>query len=237
MSCSGQLKSSTAVQEVDIGNIESGSGDTERESEDVEMSRDPENVIQAKVSLLETEEKEEKLKMNLLLTNEKKSLLALENEAKITKLEKVALEVELKEIEGALDELLRRKSSIAEKQKAAETKVASIEEEQTILKLNVATQVNESEAKIARIQNEIKTAEMGKPGGGSKLENTGNRELEIFLEDQILELEGELECPVCLEVATTSPIYKCIDDHLLCRFLLRIYCDICTLMYLASPYP
>ena len=90
--------------------------------------------------------------------------LTLDNEAKITKLEKVALEVELKEIESALDELLRRKSSIVEKQKAAETKAASIEEEQTILKLNVATQVNESEAKIVRIQNEIKTGKMRSEG-------------------------------------------------------------------------
>ena len=85
------------------------------------------------------------------------------------------------------------------------------------MKSNVATQVKESEAKIARIQNEIKTAEMGNSEGGQK-KKRGNRELEIFLEDQILELESELECPVCLEVATTSPIYKCMDDHLLCRF-------------------
>jgi len=38
-----------------------------------------------------------------------------------------------------------------------------------------------------------------------------------FMERQILELEEELECPVCLEVATVAPIYKCPDDHLLCR--------------------
>lgn len=49
-------------------------------------------------------------------------------------------------------------------------------------------------------------------------EKGGNRELENFLEAQILELEEELECPVCLEVAAISPIYNCPDDHLLCRF-------------------
>mgnify|MGYP006888685261 CR=1 FL=1 len=32
-------------------------------------------------------------------------------------------------------------------------------------------------------------------------------------------LEEALECPVCFEVTTTAPIYKCEDDHLICRFL------------------
>ena len=103
--------------------------------------------------------------MDLLLTNERKSLFALENEAEITKLDTVAFEVELQEIESALNELLSRKSSIVEKKKTAETKVASIEEEQKALKFNVATQVKESEAKIARIQNEIKVAPLGRPPG------------------------------------------------------------------------
>ena len=41
--------------------------------------------------------------------------------------------------------------------------------------------------------------------------------LEELLERQVAALESELECPVCLEVATTSPIYKCADDHLICK--------------------
>ena len=49
------------------------------------------------------------------------------------------------------------------------------------------------------------------------------RSLLEFIERQILELEEELECPVCLEVATTAPIYKCLDDHLICRFTKHIH--------------
>ena len=45
-----------------------------------------------------------------------------------------------------------------------------------------------------------------------------NKGLREFMERQILDLEEELECPVCLEVATIAPIYKCLDDHLICRF-------------------
>ena len=42
-------------------------------------------------------------------------------------------------------------------------------------------------------------------------------DLETFLEHEIKELEEELECPVCLEVAKIAPIYKCQEDHLVCR--------------------
>ena len=39
-----------------------------------------------------------------------------------------------------------------------------------------------------------------------------------WLERQIMELEEELECPVCLEVAIDPPIFKCPNEHLICRF-------------------
>ena len=31
----------------------------------------------------------------------------------------------------------------------------------------------------------------------------------------LIDLEKELECPVCLETAYQAPIYKCIYDHLM----------------------
>ena len=62
------------------------------------------------------------------------------------------------------------------------------------------------------------------------------KRLVAFMDRQILKLEEELKCPVCLEVATTAPIYKCLEDHLLCRwaikkwsmlFHIQPYCRIC----------
>ena len=52
-----------------------------------------------------------------------------------------------------------------------------------------------------------------------KEEWSDNSNLVKFMERQIKELEEELECPVCMEVATTAPIYKCPEDHLICRLL------------------
>ena len=169
--------------------------------------------LRMKLSLLEKEKEEEKEKINLMLKNETEAILALEAQVKITELENVSLEEEMKEIESALDALLKRKSRIAEKQKSNELKFAEMEKQQTTLKQTVAAKKAESETKIARIEEEIEASKKTT----EKKEVGGNRELENFLEGQILELEVELECPVCLEVATTSPIYKCLDDHLLCR--------------------
>ena len=174
--------------------------------------------LREKVSLLEKEEREEKEKINLASAYERNTLLTLAEQVESTELEKVSLEEKMKEIESELNALLQRKSSIAENQKSLQAKVAAIEKEQTILKQNVAAEVHASEAKIALIQGDIAIAKSSLEKTDCKKEKGSNMELEKFLEGQILELEGELECPVCLEVAATSPIYKCPDDHLLCRF-------------------
>ena len=49
------------------------------------------------------------------------------------------------------------------------------------------------------------------------LEQKQNNDLAEFLKVEIKDLEEKLECPVCLEVAAEAPIYKCSDDHLICR--------------------
>ena len=46
--------------------------------------------------------------------------------------------------------------------------------------------------------------------------NPDNSMLVEFVERQVAALEEELECPICMEVLTTSPLYKCADDHLIC---------------------
>ena len=50
--------------------------------------------------------------------------------------------------------------------------------------------------------------------GNNKVANPEHLLLQ-FLESEIEDLEKELECPVCFNLAT-SPIFKCDDDHLIC---------------------
>ena len=54
---------------------------------------------------------------------------------------------------------------------------------------------------------------------GAMFREPMNKGLVEFIDRQILDLEEELECPVCLEVASNPPIFKCPDDHLICRWV------------------
>ena len=54
-----------------------------------------------------------------------------------------------------------------------------------------------------------------------------------FLERQIQDLEDELECPVCLEIASEAPIFKCEEDHLICSKCREkfVRCPVCRVKY------
>ena len=96
----------------------------------------------------------------------------------------------------------RRKKKMAKRSKSNEKKMPMDRKAQQ--------KSLESKEKPSKIQNEI---EAGESEG-----KVMSKDLEAFLKGEIKNLEDELECPVCLEVAKTAPIYKCEDDHLLCRF-------------------
>ena len=66
-----------------------------------------------------------------------------------------------------------------------------------------------------RVQ-EIKVSIQNHPHD-DKLSCEPNKELLEFIENQIVEKEKELECPVCLEIAC-SPIFMCsgYEQHLIC---------------------
>ena len=57
-------------------------------------------------------------------------------------------------------------------------------------------------------QNEVKEDVQGSGGETAMIAILGR---------QIKEMEEELECPVCLEVCQPGPIFKCSEDHLVCR--------------------
>lgn len=81
--------------------------------------------------------------------------------------------------------------------------------------LNVRKQ--QEEKKRMKEKQESKVKEWSKV---RSCEESNNSNLVKFMERQIKELEEELECPVCMEIATTAPIYKCPEDHLICRLLI-----------------
>ena len=55
-----------------------------------------------------------------------------------------------------------------------------------------------------------------------------------FIEGQIKDMEKELECPVCFEIASQASIFRCEEDHLIwseCRKKV-VFCPVCRVRYL-----
>ena len=81
---------------------------------------------------------------------------------------------------------------------------------------------NDHNFEEAEIGENTKKAANEKAGAHEKKEaadkKAANKTLIEFLEGQILQLEEDLECPVCLDIASTTPIYRCSEDHLICRW-------------------
>ena len=97
-----------------------------------------------------------------------------------------------------------------------ETEKMEESKETSTLAINHQTEELENvQEKIRNVRKELDLAE-GRP--------QPNNDLEKFMARQIEELEEELVCPVCLEVTTKAPIYRCSDDHLICRYCSALVC-------------
>ena len=131
--------------------------------------------------------------------------------------EKINLQEEMRDVDAAIESLIARKKCIAEKQdrmeKEAEKMSKRIEELEDSADLLVKQQTENLEKVQADLEKARKELDLVE---GRKAMNSN---LEKFLAREIEDLRGELECPVCMEVATKAPIYKCDDDHLICRYL------------------
>merc|ERR1712126_329332 len=82
------------------------------------------------------------------------------------------------------------------------------------MKESSSTLIKHQQERLAKVQEDLKEVRQELDlAEGRKPENS---ELKNFMVRQIEELRSELECPVCLEVVTKAPIFKCSEDHLVC---------------------
>merc|ERR1719509_335693 len=134
----------------------------------------------------------------------------------------------LLDYDSQIREIEMKKSKTLEDQKKNLAKKKKVEHEHNILEQYIEQTKKSNKEKSERLMEDIKmlkeklynfgrkTGELAPKNSEEFSCETVDRRLEEFIERQVAALEEELECPVCLEVATTSPIYKCADDHLIC---------------------
>jgi len=108
--------------------------------------------------------------------------------------------VETKEV----NEKVKKENTNKEDKYSCEENLAQLKEENKILAQAVEAKSREADEARKTMEEMFEAKLKVKPA------------MVEFLERQVAALEEELECPVCLEVLTTSPIYKCADDHLIC---------------------
>ena len=172
--------------------------------------------LRSKLSRLELEEEAEKKKLSSAVEEQDASSLALEGRMEVVSEEKYQLCAELGDIEATMESLMKRKREIMKKKDMLEKESVELERRREEWKESSNANIRHLTAKLEKVQTEVKKVrkELDLAEGRTEDEHL---HLEKFMARQIQELREELECPVCLEVTSKAPIYKCPDDHLICR--------------------
>ena len=136
--------------------------------------------------------------------------------------EKDHLGAQLEDVESAMESLVKRKGEILKKKEQLEKETAELKMKREESKESSVANIRNLTAKLEKVQTEVKKVRKDLDLAEGRTEKEEHLHLEKFMARQIEELEEELECPVCLEVTSKAPIYKCSDDHLICRFRLAL---------------
>ena len=170
--------------------------------------------LRLELTRLEKEEKEEKDKIGWIELEKRRMCTNFPRKISEHEIKIRQVESSMKENADKLGALIKQK----EKEKVEFEKLINKEKEEMNITIShkkiLDTRSRDSEQKITQVQEQLKSVreDLRLAEGGEKV-----GELEGFMDQQILELESELKCPVCFEVAKSAPIYKCSDDHLICR--------------------
>ena len=172
--------------------------------------------LRSKISELELAEEAGKLKISSSVGEEDATSSALESKIKLALEKKDHLRAKLEDIDSAIERLLEEKRGVEKEQEEVEKEVAVMEKKKEVSKEASALAIKHQTEKLEKVQKELRNIrkELDLAEGGAEV----NNDLEKFMTRQIKDLEEELVCPVCLEVTTKAPIYKCSDDHLICRY-------------------
>merc|ERR1712179_227277 len=134
------------------------------------------------------------------------------------------LDNELSELETKLAKLKLKKSELIVESKNCDKRIHKYKEEKHKLEIDIEKELEISKVKGSIIKDEIQDLKTRLQETKKLIQNLPNNDIPIFepnkellefIDNQIVEKEKELECPVCLEVAC-SPIFMCSEQHLIC---------------------
>merc|ERR1719450_778219 len=149
---------------------------------------------------------------------------------KSTKVEEInTLDKQLKELESKMKNLKLKKTNLVKDSKTDDKKIQKYECEKQKLEEGIEKEVKMKEERENTISTEILYLERKLNDAEVSIRNllkvTNNNTLQLpvdpnkdlleFIENEIIEKERELECPVCLDIAA-SPILMCSEQHLIC---------------------
>ena len=206
----GKSDSGSLASETEFGNEKVNEGGNENVRVKAELRR--------KISELELDEEKSKLALSTAV-DEQNTFMAAIGERLANAFEtKDKLEEESRDVEAAIKSLIEKKRCIQQKQEEAEKEVEELVEKREKIEESSVAMIKQRKENLDKVQGNLKNVrqELDLAEGRT----SRNSDLETFLTRQIEELRLELECPVCLEVTTKAPIFKCSEDHLVCR-----YCD------------
>ena len=172
--------------------------------------------LMSNISKLELAEEAEKLKISSSVGEEDATSSALESKIKLALEKKDHLGANLEDIGSAMQRLLEEKRGVEKEQEEVEKEVAVMEKKKEVSKKASVLAIKHQTEKLEKVQKELGNIRKELDLAEGRVEV--NNDLEKFMTRQIKDLEEELVCPVCLEVTTKAPIYKCSDDHLICRY-------------------
>ena len=153
--------------------------------------------LRIQLNKLEKEEEQGKIELETIMSEQSEiSSQKSIDQLRISRLEEIIQDCQ-RGIDEHEDKIRRgkcRKSYLEGKRKEATHKLTTLEME------------------VRSVRKEVKKAEKLFPFEG---EDEGK--LCRFLDKEIKELVEKLQCPVCSEVISKAPIYKCSNEHLICR--------------------
>jgi len=134
------------------------------------------------------------------------------------------IDAAIKDLATEMESLNTEKRETVQVCDAAEENIKKIEKKKKKLENFLQSYSTEANTNIAKLQKEIDSLmkmlnqpdEIPAEPVQTEVMSKANPELLQFMERQIDAVEKELECPICLEIASQAPIFKCEEDHLIC---------------------